>query len=389
MKRVLVLAFAKGFNGTVTHRNLFQKLFSLLPDYDFVMLTSPKNLEDNFDLYLNLIPPYNIYNRHNPCRYDFYQTAAEWLLAEQNGFFRHLYHLIPKKIREKIAPLKFRILKRYLRSLPPSEKWITLCHDVTPVISRDWFDFHPDDEIDFLVNYRKACHIIAVSEHTKQDLIRYGVSPEKISVVYNSYDPDFSLENQGVPPKCPDYILVVGSFEPRKNAKTVYEAFQKLKEEYPGTFVFVGSDKWGDHAIYHRIKQDPRCKVIENVPQDRLIGWYHGARAVVYCSLYEGFGLPVLEAAGCGVPVVTSAKSGMLEAGEGYAEFADPLDPDDIAEKIKKVLSPSYRVNREARLKLIAKYRLEENAKRLRSALRAGELNEKPALDFQEMVSGL
>ncbi len=368
-KQVLVLSFAKGVNGTSIHQQSFRKLCTLVPEYEFVFLSSPRQMETKFDLYLNLVPPYNVYNQHNPEGRDFYELATGWLAENQWRLTRTLYHLIPKPIRERLVPIKFRFLNRYLKVLPPAGEWTTICHDLTPVICKDWFDYPPEDKIDFLSNYKKARQVVAVSEATRLDLARHGVGEKKVSVVYNSYDESFNLKDQGKKSPISDYLLVVGSFEPRKNAKNVYDAFSKIRTQYQGKLVFVGSDRWGNRNTYKLIRQDPRCYFAKHVSKKELIGWYHGARALVYASLYEGFGLPILEAMGCGIPVVCSGNSGMLEVGEGYAEFVNPLNVDDIAAKMLKVLSPGYQADHEARARQLHKFSVAENAKRLKGVL--------------------
>jgi glycosyltransferase involved in cell wall biosynthesis len=388
-KTVLVLAFAKGRNGTTTHQQSFRNLCALIPEYEFIFLNHPRQLDIQYDLYLNLVPPYNVYNQYNLEARDFYEQATGWVAERQWRLVRGLYHLLPKGVRQKLVPVKFRFLKSYLRVLPPATEWATLCHDLTPVICKDWFEYPPEDRIDFLSNYKKARQVVAVSEATRLDLARHGVGEKKVSVVYNSYDESFNLNDQGKKPPVSDYLLVVGSFEPRKNAKNVYEAFLKIKSRYPGKLVFVGSDKWGNRSVYKSIQRDPRCLIVKHVSKKELIGWYRGARALVYASLYEGFGLPVLEAIGCGIPVVCSGNSGMLEVGEGYAEFVNPLNPEDITEKILKTLTPEYRVNFGSRERLLEKFSVKENAKRLKNILdniSEGQLESETVSDGQALI---
>lgn len=389
-KKVLVLAFAKGVNGTKTHQQSFRNLCAAIPEYEFIFLNHPRQLDVKYDLYLNLVPPYNVYNKHNPEARDFYEQATGWLAEKQWRLARSLYHLIPKRVREKLVPIKYRFLNRYLRVLPPADEWATICHDLTPVICKDWFDYPAEDRIDFLSNYKKARQVVAVSEATRLDLARHGIGDQKVSVLYNSYDESFNLKDGGKRPRISDYLLVVGSFEPRKNAGNVFEAFLKIKSRYAGKLVFVGSDKWGNRSVYRSIQRDRRCLIVKHVSKKELIGWYHGAQALVYASLYEGFGLPVLEAIGCGIPVICSGNSGMLEVGEGYSEFVNPLNPEDIAEKILKVLTPEYHVNFEARSRLLEKFSVKENAKRLKNILNKisqGSLEPDTVLGDQALIS--
>ncbi|MGH7198428.1 MAG: glycosyltransferase family 4 protein, partial [Candidatus Omnitrophota bacterium] len=317
---------------------------------------------------LNLTPPYNV-SVNGGGEGDFYYFTTDWLKKSVWRPVKGAYHALPKPLRDRLRLPKQFIFKNLIGTLPPAEKWITLCHDLTPVIKREWFSFPADWRVDVLGNFLKSRHVISVSENTKRDLAKHGVEAGKVSVVYNTYDDAFNLARPAAKPLLDDYLLVVGSFEPRKNAANVYAAFSGIREKISSKLVFVGGDEWGDRGIYDRIQKDPRCLLLKKLPKRELIGWYHGARALVYASWYEGFGLPVLEAAGCGIPVVSSGTSGMLEAGEGYAEFADPSSPEDIARQILKVMEPGYRVRLDARDRLLHKFSASENAKRLKAVL--------------------
>ncbi len=368
MNRVLVLAYSKGCNGTTVHQRSFRDLFPLVPCYEFTLLENTKQLKGRYDLYLNLTPPYDI-SVDGRDHGQFYYYTTEWLRRSVWRPVRDLYRCLPPAFRHRLRDVKQFIFRHLVGSLPPAEEWVALCHDLSPVIRREWFDFPPHWKIDFLSNYRKARHVIAVSENTRRDLLRNGISAENISVVYNTYDPDFCLGDGSVRPSTGNYLLVVGSFEPRKNAENIYNAFLKIKSSIPEDLIFVGGDGWGDRSVYDTIGRDPRCRILEKVAKEDLISLYHGARALVYASWYEGFGLPVLEAVGCGIPVVCSNNSGMLESGEGYAEFVDPSSAEDIGRGIRKVLEPGYRIDTDAREHLLLKFSAAENAKRLKAAL--------------------
>ncbi|MGH7198135.1 MAG: glycosyltransferase family 4 protein, partial [Candidatus Omnitrophota bacterium] len=337
VKRVLVLAYSRGHNGTTVHQRSFARLFPLVPGYAFTVLEKTNQLKERYDLYLNLTPAYDI-SVDGRDHGNFYYYTTEWLRRSVWRPVRDVYRRLPLVLRHRMRHVKQFVFRHFVGCLPSAEEWIVLCHDLSPVICREWFDFPPHWKIDFLSNYRKAKKIIAVSENTRRDLLQNGISPSRVAVVYNTYDTDFNLRDQGVSPPFQDYLLAVGSFEPRKNAENVYKAFLKIKASIREKLVFVGGDGWGDRTVFEEIRRDPRCRILENVSKEELIGWYHGARALVYASSYEGFGLPILEAAGCGIPVVCSQNSGMLEAGEGYAEFADPSSPDDIARQLLKVM---------------------------------------------------
>ncbi len=142
---------------------------------------------------------------------------------------------------------------------------------------------------------------------------------------------------------CGEYILFVGTIEPRKNVRNLILAFSILSREYPGLrLVIAGKKGWYYKEVFELVEElGLRGSVIFTGFIDEKIkpGLISGARLFVYPSIYEGFGIPVLEALSCGVPTVTSRVSSMPEVAGSAAEFADPYSPDDIYSVMKKVLS--------------------------------------------------
>lgn len=173
--------------------------------------------------------------------------------------------------------------------------------------------------------------IIAVSESTKKDIVEILKIPEeKIKVVYeaaNMKAPQDKYQN-GKP-----YILAVGTREPRKNFNRLIEAFKKIKNKDTDLLI-AGKAGWG-------LEETSGVKILGYIPPEKLAQYYAGAQAFVYPSLYEGFGLPILEAFNCCCPVITSNISSMPEVGGKAAIYVDPLDVNDITEKINWVLSLS------------------------------------------------
>lgn len=163
---------------------------------------------------------------------------------------------------------------------------------------------------------RAADAIVAVSEFTRDELVDLlGVPADRIRVVRNGVEPVFSpagLRAEG------DYVLAVGTLEPRKNLARVVEAARLAGV----ALRVVGAIGWGGVDVPGWVGR---------VPDEELACLYRGARCVVYASLYEGFGLPVLEAMASGVPVVTSRGGATEEVAGGAAVLVDPLDPEAIA----------------------------------------------------------
>ncbi len=168
---------------------------------------------------------------------------------------------------------------------------------------------------------RAAEAIVAVSEFTRRETEELaGVRPERIHVVPHGVDDAFSPEG---PAGEGDYVLVVATLEPRKNLSRAVEAARLAGVELR----VVGARGWGGVEVDGWVGE---------IPDAELAALYRGARCVLYPSLYEGFGLPVLEAMACGAPVVTSAGTVMEEVAEDAAVLVDPLDVEAIAAGIRE-----------------------------------------------------
>jgi glycosyltransferase involved in cell wall biosynthesis len=175
---------------------------------------------------------------------------------------------------------------------------------------------------------RAARRVIAVSEFTKQEAIELlGVPAERVRVVPNAVDRPFTSDG---PRAEGDYVLAVGTLEPRKNLPRLVEAARRAGAELR----IAGDPGWGGVEIAGNGVQ-----TLGYVSDEELAALYRGARCVAYPSLYEGFGIPVLEAMACGAPVVTSAGGALEELAGGAAVLVDPLDPDSIAAGIAEASS--------------------------------------------------
>jgi glycosyltransferase involved in cell wall biosynthesis len=171
---------------------------------------------------------------------------------------------------------------------------------------------------------RAADAIVAVSEFTRREAVELlDVPPERIRVVPNGLEPVFRPDG---PAAEGDYVLAVGTLEPRKNLARAVEAARLAGVEVR----VVGAAGWGGVEV---------AGWRGWVEDDELARLYRGARCLVYPSLYEGFGIPVLEAMACGTPVVTSRGGGTEEVAGGAAVLVDPLDREAIAAGIAEAAS--------------------------------------------------
>ena len=171
---------------------------------------------------------------------------------------------------------------------------------------------------------RAASRLIAVSEFTRGEIVELvGISEERIRVIPNAVGEEFVAEG---PAESGDYVLAVGTLEPRKNLGAAQQAAQRLGVELR----VVGAQGWGGVKVNGWLGR---------VSDEELAALYRGARCLVYPSLYEGFGIPVLEAMACGTPVVTSAGGATEEVAGGAAVLVDPQDPAAIAAGVEEASS--------------------------------------------------
>ncbi len=194
---------------------------------------------------------------------------------------------------------------------------------------------------------RRASRIITISNSAKSDIIKeYGIPEAKITVAYlgvkdvkkSNMTKKEILERYSVEEP---FILSVGTLQPRKNIVRLVEAFAKLKNTKLNLIV-IGRKGWKFEEIFaapEKFGVKDRVRFLENVSDEELPWFYESAEIFVLPSLYEGFGLPILEAMRYGCPVLASNVSSLPEAGGEAAVYFDPENVIDIAEKMEKVLS--------------------------------------------------
>ncbi len=201
-----------------------------------------------------------------------------------------------------------------------------------------------------LLFVQRADALITISESSKRDLMRiYGVTEEKITVIYEAASPDFQpvpaervakvKARYGLPER---YLLALGTIEPRKNLIRLVAALRALRQQDPVlSLVIVGSAGWLYQDFFQNLEKldDPRAVLLSGyVPDADLPAVISGATVYVLASFYEGFGLPILEAMACGTPVACSNTSSMPELGGDAARYFDPQDTQDMTAAIAAVL---------------------------------------------------
>ena len=193
----------------------------------------------------------------------------------------------------------------------------------------------------------KAATVATVSQFSKRDIVsQYAVAPEKISVVYSGVKPVFrplAFEEQlAVKEKYTgdsEFYLYTGAIQPRKNLVNLLKAFSIFKRRMQSSFklVLAGRLAWKNDEFLELLqtyKYRDDVVLTGYLEESELARLTAAAYALVYPSFFEGFGVPVIEAMQCGVPVLTSKDSAMEEISEGVALFFDPANVDDIAYKL-------------------------------------------------------
>ena len=241
----------------------------------------------------------------------------------------------------------------------------------------------------FLVNPKKEARgadaLIAVSSSTASDLEKlYGINSEKIKVVPlgvdnekflsptpNSFLSTLNVDRSG-------YILFLGNLEPRKNVSTLVRAFNEVKLKHQGLKIVLAGSFFPqkDKALLREVKNHKDIIVLGKASEGQKIALYQNAKMMVLPSLYEGFGLPILEAFSAGTPVVTSSSSSMPEVSNGAALIVNPLNIKDMASAIQLLLTnSSLKDNLISRGKEVSgKYSWEKTAKMTLEVLEAAAL---------------
>lgn len=199
---------------------------------------------------------------------------------------------------------------------------------------------------------RQAARVLTVSEYSKRDLVEtYGIPEQKVVVTYDGVSPRFvpvSADDRlavtgkyGIPGK---YLLTVGNLQPRKNLVRLITAYTRLREARPDIqhkLVIVGKKAWKFSPVLAFVSQSKWADEIiltDYVPDGDLPALYSGADAFAYPSIFEGFGLPPLEAMACGTPVVVSDRSSLPEVVGDAGLKVDPFDVNGIAAALAALL---------------------------------------------------
>ncbi len=305
--------------------------------------------------------------------YYFYGYVSRKLVSNDHltpvdSFVKQIKSLIVKnglikKIARKILLLYGRLIqKEYDLYWQPNfiplegikaKKIVSTVHDFSFYLQPEW---HPSERLDYFNKHfwsqvKQSDWLITGSNFSKQEIIEYlEFDANKITVIYHGVDHDLyklyhkdQLEEfkrrQNLPDK---FILFVGSIEPRKNLLTLLKACAQLNENKVDNIplVLVGFKGWENDEIMQIINQNKKNIIYLGYLSDIELAYiYNLAQVFVYPTLYEGFGIPPLEAMACGTPVITSDTASLPEVGGDAVLYVDPYDINDISQKLDLLLS--------------------------------------------------
>jgi glycosyltransferase involved in cell wall biosynthesis len=228
---------------------------------------------------------------------------------------------------------------------------VVTIHDLSPMSFPQTFRRHNRVYLNWAtqVSVRRARHILAVSEFTKRELVRLlSVPPERITVTHNAVDARFAPPDparlaafraaKGLPER---FLLFIGTLEPRKNLVTLLEAYARIAEETDVPLIVGGGRGWMFEPVFARLEAlglKGRVHFPGYLEHDEMPLWYAAATAFVFPSLWEGFGIPPLEAMACGTPVVASNAASLPEVVGDAGIMVAPTDADALADALRRVL---------------------------------------------------
>lgn len=249
------------------------------------------------------------------------------------------------------------------RGVPASVRQVALILDLVyfPLHGVYLNEYRASDVAYVRLFYRASCrrahHLVCISEQTRSDLLDIcRIPPERTSVVY----PGVSIpSSEALAPErivavrekynlSNPYIFYPGSLSPRKNIVRGLRAFAQIAGNFPHEWVVTGGKSWKDSDVsaeVDRLGLQTRFRRLGAVDATELPALYAGASALFFPSLYEGFGLPLLEAMACRCPVVAARASALPEVAGDAAEWADPQSEDDLARALRCVLENPARAD--------------------------------------------
>lgn len=317
---------AKQFKtGTETYSTELIKALAKIDRKNDYILYSPKSLDDK----LPKLPP-NFQTKILPFGKLWTQMRLSWefLFDEKPDVFFVPAHTLPL-----ISPQKTVVTVHDL-----GFKHFPELYSSTDLKYHNWALSH---------SLKHASYIIAISQFTKKDIMQYfSIDPSKIGVIYEGYDEKIFRRLKDKKTTRPSYILFIGRLEEKKNIVGMIRAYAILRKEksIKHQFILAGSPGFGSEKIeaeLTKLPEDIRKDIIlpGYVSQGKYIELLQNADVLFFCTFFEGFGLPPLEAMASGVPVVASNRTAIPEVCGKAALLVDPAKPLEMAFALSKVLN--------------------------------------------------
>lgn len=310
-------------------RNTLNALLNYYPENDYVLFTPEINKElfHNYKQFDVISPDSSLAKLFKSLWRSF--SVSGQLKKNKLDLFHGLSNELPEGIHKTEVPA------------------VVTIHDL--IFMRFPEFYKPFDRRIYYSKVKYACtsakKIIAISAQTKEDIVEFlKIDPGKIEVIYQSISPKYYVRKtvENLLSKyniSENFILAVGTVEPRKNQLSILKAVHAKKIQTQ--IVFVGKPTEYSFQLLEFItenKMEGQVKFLTNIPRKDLIALYQQARLSIYISIFEGFGLPVIESMASGCPVITSNVSCLPETAGGAAILCDPRNVDDLGNQIKKLL---------------------------------------------------
>lgn len=304
--------------------------------------------KNTYRLYSNVEPFGDLLNLGNNVEWRVMPFSRGWTL------FRLSLEMMRKQPNVLFIPA-------HILPLFPPRHSVVMLHDLG-------FDHFPElykwtDKVyhRYAVRFAKlfATHILTPSEFTRQDLHKkYGIPLKKMTTVYHGFDPkDFHAAGNEKSPRDVPYFYFVGRLEHKKNISRMLQAFSEFKQKtgLPHKFLLAGKQAHGYEAIQQTYDSLPKevqkdIEFLGFTPQDKATEYLRHAEALVFTTLFEGFGIPALEGFASGTPVITSNTTSMPEVVGDAAITVDPTSVKQIADAMENIA-----VNKKLRKELIEK----------------------------------
>ncbi len=330
MKIGIMLRHLNELGGVVVYtRNIIENLLEIDRENEYVFFYNNHSLSGNYTKYKNV---------------------SEVVIEKKNKFLWDQYY-IPKVLKSEKIDVVFNP-KLSVPLFTPAKKILTM-HGLEQFACPYLFKFFDNLYIHIMMPLycRKAAAVIVMSDIGRKDLIKYlHVKSNKIEVIYESYHERFKpLENRqdmlaiknkyNLPDK---FLLFVGGLTPLKNFGNILRAFNIVRKKVPIKLVVCGFNRWKyahDIELIKKLKLKNDIITLGFVPDEDLPYLYNLAQCFVFPSLYEGFGIPVLEAQACGCPVVSTKTGATPEVSGGAALLVNPKKHRALAHALYDVLT--------------------------------------------------